>query len=54
MSGEPEMNVPSPEQVAAIIGEAARPETRAPEMPAVITVLLALTGMRRGELCGLR
>jgi integrase len=48
-----EMNVPSPEQVAAIIGEAARPETRAPEMPAVITVL-ALTGMRRGELCGLR
>jgi integrase len=48
-----EMNVPSPEQVTALIGEAARPETRSPEMAAVITVL-ALTGMRRGELCGLR
>jgi integrase len=48
-----EMNVPSPEQVTALIAEAARPETRAPEMAAVITVL-ALTGMRRGELCGLR
>ena len=48
-----EMNVPSPEQVTALIGEAARPETRAPEIAAVITVL-ALTGMRRGELCGLR
>jgi integrase len=48
-----EMKVPSPEQVTALITEAVRPETRAPEMPAVITVL-ALTGMRRGELCGLR
>jgi Phage integrase family/Phage integrase, N-terminal SAM-like domain len=48
-----EMKVPSPEQVTALITEAARPETRAPEMAAVIT-MLALTGMRRGELCGLR
>ncbi len=48
-----EMKVPSPAQVTALITEAARPETRAPEMAAVIT-MLALTGMRRGELCGLR
>jgi len=48
-----EMKVPSPEQVTALIAEAARAETRAPEMTTVITVL-ALTGMRRGELCGLR
>lgn len=36
-----------------MITEAARPETRAPEMAAVIT-MLALTGMRREDLCGLR
>jgi integrase len=48
-----ELSVPSPAQVSALIREAARPSSRAPEMAAVIT-LAALTGMRRGELCGLR
>jgi len=48
-----ELSVPSPDQVSALIREAARPASRAPEMAAVIT-LAALTGMRRGELCGLR
>jgi integrase len=48
-----ELSVPSPAQVSALIREAGRPSSRAPEMAAVIT-LAALTGMRRGELCGLR
>jgi integrase len=48
-----ELSVPSPEQVTALIREAARTGARNPEMAAVIT-LAALTGMRRGELCGLR
>ena len=47
------MSVPSPAQVSALIGEAARPGARNPELAAIIT-LAALTGMRRGELCGLR
>jgi integrase len=49
----PELTVPSPVQVSALIREAARPSSRAPELAAFIT-LAALTGMRRGELCGLR
>jgi integrase len=45
------MTVPPPERVQALIELAA--SSRAPEMATVITVA-ALTGLRRGELCGLR
>ena len=48
-----ETKVPSPEQVTALISEAARPSARNPEL-ATIVILAALTGMRRGELCGLQ
>jgi integrase len=48
-----ELSVPSPAQVSALIREAARPTSRSPELASVIT-LAVLTGMRRGELCGLR
>lgn len=48
-----ELTVPSPERVSALIREAARPGARNPELAAIVT-LAALTGMRRGELCGLR
>ena len=48
-----ELTVPSPVRVSELIREAARPSSRSPEMAAVIT-LAALTGLRRGELCGLR
>ena len=48
-----ELSVPPPIRVSALIREAGRPSSRSPEMAAVIT-LAALTGMRRGELCGLR
>jgi len=48
-----ELSVPSPAQVSALIREAARPSSRSPELASVIT-LAVLTGMRRGELCGLR
>jgi integrase len=46
-----ELTVPPPERVRALIDEAA--SSRAPENASVIT-LAALTGLRRGELCGLR
>ena len=46
-----ELTVPPPERVRALIDAAA--SSRSPEMAAVIT-LAALTGLRRGELCGLR
>src|SRR5664280_2505584 len=45
------LTVPPPERVRALIDAAAA--SRIPEMATVITVA-ALTGMRRGELCGLR
>jgi integrase len=45
------LTVPPPERVRALIDAAAA--SRIPEMAALITVA-ALTGMRRGELCGLR
>ncbi|MGO8872971.1 MAG: tyrosine-type recombinase/integrase [Acidimicrobiales bacterium] len=45
------MTVPPPERVRALIEAAAA--SRNPESATVITVA-ALTGMRRGELCGLR
>jgi integrase len=45
------MTVPSPENVRALIELAAT--SRSPEWSTVIT-LAALTGMRRGELCGLQ
>ena len=48
-----ETSVPSPEQVRALIVEAGRGGARNPELAAIVT-LAALTGMRRGELCGLR
>ncbi|MHB1710106.1 MAG: site-specific integrase [Acidimicrobiales bacterium] len=48
-----ETNVPSPEQVRALILEAGRAGTRNAELATIVT-LAALTGMRRGELCGLR
>jgi integrase len=46
-----QMTVPPPERVQALIESAA--SSRAPEMATVITIA-ALTGLRRGELCGLR
>ncbi len=48
-----ETSVPSPEQVRALIVEAGRGGTRNPALATIVT-LAALTGMRRGELCGLR
>jgi len=51
--GKTELSVPSPEQVSALIREAARTGSKNPEMATFVT-LAALTGMRRGELCGLR
>jgi len=48
-----ETSVPSPEQVRALIVEAGRGGARNPELATIVT-LAALTGMRRGELCGLR
>jgi integrase len=46
-----ELNVPPPERVRALIDLAAT--SRNPEMAAIITTA-AMTGLRRGELCGLR
>lgn len=46
-----ELTVPPPERVRALIDAAA--SSRSPEMATIITVA-ALTGLRRGELCGLR
>ncbi len=45
------MIVPPPDRVRALIDLAAA--SRSPELSTVIT-LAALTGMRRGEICGLR
>jgi integrase len=50
---KPEIAVPSPEQVRALISEATRPAAKNPEL-ATIVLLAAITGMRRGELCGLQ
>ncbi|HET9733173.1 MAG TPA: site-specific integrase [Acidimicrobiales bacterium] len=47
------LNPPPPDRVSALVGEAGRPAARNPELATVIT-LAALTGMRRGELCGLQ
>ena len=49
----PTMKVPSPEQVRHLIVEATRPEAKNPELATIILVA-AITGMRRGELCGLQ
>ncbi len=46
-----ELTVPPPERVRSLIELAA--SSRAPEMSSIIAVA-ALTGLRRGELCGLR
>ena len=46
-----DLNVPTPDGVRALIDHAAA--SKAPEMATIITVA-ALTGLRRGELCGLR
>lgn len=48
-----EIKVPSPEQIRALITEATRPAAKNPEL-ARIVLLAAITGMRRGELCGLQ
>ena len=45
--------MPSPDQVRALITEATRPGAKNPEL-ATIVLLAAITGMRRGELCGLQ
>ena len=45
--------MPSPERVRALINEAIRPGAKNPEL-ATIVILAAITGMRRGELCGLQ
>ena len=50
---KPEIAVPSPDQVRALITEATRPGAKNPEL-ATIVLLAAITGMRRGELCGLQ
>jgi len=48
-----DLSVPSPERVSAMIREASRSGAKNPELAAIVT-MAALTGMRRGELCGLR